>query len=52
MKYAKPPFPVPLFKRFMKLAKKLGYTARGERWTLLGLLFDHAEREPDSFRKR
>lgn len=52
MKYARPPFPIPLFGRFCRLARKLGYSVRGQRWKLLEFLLDYADAHPDLFRKR
>jgi hypothetical protein len=31
MKYACPPFPIALFKKFCDIARKLAYTVRGHR---------------------
>ncbi len=52
MNYSRPPFPRPLFARFNKTAKSLGYTIRGHRWKLIDLMLDYAEMHPDFFRKR
>jgi hypothetical protein len=52
MKYARPPFPFPLFGKFCRLARTLGYTVRGQRWKLLDMLLDYAGEHPNSFRKR
>lgn len=52
MSYARPPFPRDLFGKFCRLARTLGYTVRGQRWTMLELLLDHAAAHPDLFRKR
>ena len=52
MKYARPPFPRPLFARFCALALKLGYTVRGHRWRLLEIVFDYVELHPELFRNR
>src|SRR4051812_43775691 len=50
VKYARPPFPIPLFRKFCVLALKLGYSVRGQRWKLLDALLDYAEDNPDLFR--
>lgn len=52
MTYSRPPFPRPLFARFNKVAKALGYGKRGDRWKLLDLLFAYAEAHSDLFRHR
>lgn len=52
MIYARPPFPIALFKKFCDVARLLGYVVRGQRWTLLDLLLDYAKAHPDLFRKR
>lgn len=52
MNYARPPFPIPLFRKFCDLARKLGYTVRGQRWKLLDMLLDYASEHPSTFKKR
>jgi hypothetical protein len=52
MKYARPPFPIPLFRRFCQLAVLLGYTVRGHRWLLIDKLLDYAEEHPKTFKNR
>lgn len=52
VKYTRPPFPIPLFKKFCDTARKLGYLVRGQRWQLLDFLLDYAAEYPTLFRKR
>jgi hypothetical protein len=45
-------FPSPLYARFRKLAKKLGYPVRGHLWFLFSKMLDFVEDNPDSFKQR
>lgn len=49
--YARPPFPRELFKKFNKVAKKLGYKLPGDRWKLFGYLLDDALKFPQGYEK-
>jgi hypothetical protein len=52
VEYFKISFPAQIFRRFMSVCRALGYSKRGERWTLLAFLLDYAEKNEYLFRKR
>lgn len=53
MKYARPPFPIALWRKFCRIAALLGWSMyKGEKWQLLDMLLDYAELHPNLFRKR
>jgi len=52
MKYARPPFPIPLYERFKAVSNKLRWDGIGQKWELLERLLDYAEENPSLFAKR
>lgn len=52
MKYARPPWPRDIYKKFGDTAKLLDYEKRGSRWEMMDLLLDYAAMHPDFFRNR
>lgn len=52
MKYARPPFPIPLWQKFCRIATLAGYLKRGQKWILLDMALDYVEAHLTLFRKR